>query len=51
MNIIQENAELLTEEGKLLHDIQGDDVQKHNFTCFCFVLFYSFLVIYHKFQN
>ena len=30
MNIIQENAELLTEEGKLLHDIQGDDVDKYN---------------------
>ena len=26
MNIIQENAELLTEEGRLLQQIQGDDV-------------------------
>jgi kinesin family protein 2/24 len=25
MNIIQENAELLTEEGRLLQQIQGDD--------------------------
>ena len=26
MNVIQENAELLTEEGRLLQQIQGDDV-------------------------
>mmetsp|Transcript_53845 Transcript_53845/g.64991 ORF Transcript_53845/g.64991 Transcript_53845/m.64991 type:complete len:602 (-) Transcript_53845:93-1898(-) len=26
MSVIQENAELLTEEGKLLHSVQGDDV-------------------------
>jgi hypothetical protein len=26
MNVIQENAELLTEEGRLLQSIQGDDV-------------------------
>mmetsp|Transcript_23521 Transcript_23521/g.68774 ORF Transcript_23521/g.68774 Transcript_23521/m.68774 type:complete len:80 (-) Transcript_23521:113-352(-) len=26
MNVIQENAELLTEEGRLLQSIQGDEV-------------------------
>jgi kinesin family protein 2/24 len=26
MNVIQENAELLTEEGRLLQQIQGEDV-------------------------
>jgi kinesin family protein 2/24 len=30
MSVIQENAELLTEEGRLLQQIQGDDVQDYD---------------------
>ena len=35
MNIIQENAELLTEEGRLLQSIQGDDVVDYDIDAYC----------------
>lgn len=38
MNIIQENAELLTEEGRLLQSIQGDDIMDYDIDAYCFRL-------------
>ena len=35
MNIIQENAELLTEEGRLLQSIQGEDIMDYDIDAYC----------------
>ena len=38
MNVIQENAELLTEEGRLLQSIQGNDIMDYDIDAYCYRL-------------